>query len=368
MTGVLRPRGTIVTVTANPAVDLTYAVPRLVPGSSHRVGEPLLRAGGKGLNVARVLNQAGYRTVAVAPVGGLSGSEFRDELVASGVPHALTTTAAATRRSMAFVDREAGQTSIFNEAGRPLSDTEWGALRAALEAQLDGAGALVGSGSLPEGAPADFYPSLVRRAREQGIPSIIDTSGDALLAAADAGADLLKPNHHELLAATGATTLDDGARQLLSRGAGAVVVSCGEDGMALHRTRRPTLWASLPRVDGNPTGAGDAAVAALAVVLASSATSAAGVAATDIDADTDTDAASDQGDETLLRLATAWSAAAVLMPAAGELHASFPELVAAVTITPALTTPAPNTPALTTPEPNTPDRPTSPHAQQEPRP
>ncbi len=347
MTGVLRPHGTIVTVTANPAVDLTYAVPRLVPGSSHRVGEPLLRAGGKGLNVARVLHQAGYRTVAVAPVGGLSGSEFRDELVASGVPHALTTTAAATRRSMAFVDREAGQTSIFNEAGRSLSDTEWGALRAALEAQLDGAGALVGSGSLPEGAPADFYPSLVRRAREQGIPSIIDTSGDALLAAADAGADLLKPNHHELLAATGATTLDDGARQLLDRGAGAVVVSCGEDGMALHRTGRPTLWASLPRVDGNPTGAGDAAVAALAVVLASSATSA---ASTDIDAETD----DDQRDETLLRLATAWSAAAVLMPAAGELHASFPELVAAVT--------------LTSPEPNTPDRPTSPHAQQEPRP
>lgn len=346
MTEVLRPHGTIVTVTAHPAVDLTYAVPRLVPGSSHRVGQPLMRAGGKGLNVARVLHQAGYRTVALAPVGGLSGAEFREELAASGVPHTLTTTEAATRRSMAFVDGEAGQTSIFNETGRPLTDTEWDALSAALETQLDGAGALVGSGSLPDGAPADFYPSLVRRARKHRIPSLIDTSGDALLASADAGADLLKPNHHELLAATGATTLDDGARQLLDRGAGAVVVSCGEDGMALHRTGRPTLWASLPRVDGNPTGAGDAAVAALAVVLASVATGA-------LDA-----TASRHRDETLLRLATAWSAAAVLMPAAGELHASYPELVAAVTITS-----DPHTRAF-----GTQDRPPSPHAQQEPRP
>ncbi|MBE0009343.1 MULTISPECIES: 1-phosphofructokinase family hexose kinase [unclassified Arthrobacter] len=336
MTGDLRPHGTIITVTANPAVDLTYAVPRLIPGSSHRVRQPLLRAGGKGLNVARVLHQAGYRTVALAPVGGLSGTEFREELVASGVPHMLTPTAAATRRSMAFVDGEAGQTSIFNETGRPLTDTEWEAFSAAFEAQLDGAGALVGSGSLPDGAPVDFYPSLVRRARKHGIPSLIDTSGDALLAAADAGADLLKPNHHELLAATGATTLDDGARQLLDRGAGAVVVSCGEEGMALHRTGSPTLWASLPRVDGNPTGAGDASVAALAVVLASGATGA-----------WDT-AASRHRDETLLRLATAWSAAAVLMPAAGELHDSYPELIEAVTITQ--------------------DRPPSPHAQQEPQP
>lgn len=333
MTHVLHPQGTIVTVTANPAVDLTYAVPRLVPGSSHRVRQPLLRAGGKGLNVARVLHQAGYRTVALAPVGGLSGTEFRDELAASGVPHTLTATAAATRRSMAFVDGEGGQTSIFNETGCPLSDAEWDELSATLEAKLDGAGALVGSGSLPDGAPADFYPSLVWRARKHGVPILIDTSGDALLAAADAGADLLKPNHHELLAATGATTPDDGARQLLDRGAGAVVVSCGEDGMALYRTGSPPLWASLPRVDGNPTGAGDAAVAALAVVLASGGTDA---------------TASRHSDETLLRMATAWSAAAVLMPAAGELHISYPELIAAVTITP--------------------DRPPSPHAQQEPRP
>ena len=309
----LHPHGHILTVTANPAVDLTYSVPRLHPGASHRVPAPLLRAGGKGLNVARVVHQTGYPALAVAPVGGATGAEFSAELAAAGVPHALTEVAAATRRSMAFVDSAAGQTSIFNEAGLPLTATEWRALTALVEQNLTGAGVLVGSGSLPEGAPPDVYPALVRQAKAQGIPCIIDTSGAALLAAADAGADLLKPNHHELLEATGAATIADGARMLLERGAGTVVVSCAEAGMSLYRRGEPSLQASLPRVDGNPTGAGDAAVAAFAVVLAAGITTG----------------------ETLLRLAVAWSAAAVLMPAAGELHASYPELEVAVSLKPA---------------------------------
>ncbi|MHA7294563.1 1-phosphofructokinase family hexose kinase [Arthrobacter sp. HLT1-21] len=306
----LRVSGPILTVTANPAVDLTYGIPRLIPGTSHRVSAPLLRAGGKGVNVARVVHQTGRPAIAVAPVGGAVGAEFRAELAASGVPHALTGVAAATRRSMAFADRDAGQTSIFNETGLPLTPAEWEDLFRLVDAHLAGAGVLVGSGSLPNGAPPHFYADLVRRAKAHGIPSIIDTSGEALLAAAEAGADVVKPNHHELLAATGAPTVDGGARLLLDRGARIVVVSCGEHGMYLYRLEEPPLRATLPRFDGNPTGAGDAAVAAIAVALAAGITSA----------------------ETLLRLATAWSAAAVLMPAAGELDASYRTLEPAVTL------------------------------------
>lgn len=300
----------ILTVTANPAIDLTYAIPKLIPGASHRVPTPLLRAGGKGVNVARVVHQTGCPAVAVAPVGGASGIEFRAELAASGVSHALVDVAAATRRSMAFVDSAAGQTSIFNEAGRPLTPTEWEDLLRLVDAHLAGAGVLVGSGSLPHGAAPHFYADLVLRARVHGVPSIIDTSGEALLTAAEAGVDVVKPNHHELLDATGAPTIDAGARFLLDRGARTVLVSCGEDGMYLYRPDEVPLWATLPRFDGNPTGAGDAAVAAIAVALAAGVTSG----------------------ETMLRLATAWSAAAVLMPAAGELHVSYQSLEPAVTL------------------------------------
>lgn len=305
--------GPVVTVTANPAMDQTYVVDRLLAGESHRVLTPQCRAGGKGLNAARVVHQTGHPVLAVTHAGGSSGLEFAEDLTASGVAHTMIPVAPSTRRSMAFFDQHSGETSIFNEYGHALSAEEWDALNAAIDDNLRGAGCLVGSGSLPEGAPADFYPQLVVRAEQNGVPCIIDTSGNSLLAAAEAGADVLKPNERELLEATGASTILDGAHQLLRLGAGMIFVSRGDKGMRLYSgLENPVLQARLPqRLEGNPTGAGDAAVAAIAVVLA----------------------AGWDDPRTMLRLATAWSAAAVLMPVAGELHASYRDLEESVEIT-----------------------------------
>jgi len=302
----------IVTVTPNPAVDLSYHVAGIHPGASHRVPAPLSRAGGKGLNVARVAHQLGHPVLALAPYGGSPGAEFAAELESSGVPHALVPVAGPTRRSIALVDTVGGETSIFNEEGNPLRSSEWQALAAvvvdALSAQgEDAPGVLAASGSLPPGAPADFYPALVRLAHDAGIPAIVDTSGSGILAAAEAGADLLKPNHHELEEATGETDLAAGAWRLIDLGAKTVLVSAGADGMLAFSHATPDgYWrARLPEaLSGNPTGAGDAAVAAAATALA------AGV--------TDT--------RVILRRATAWSAAAVLMPAAGEISPRYAEL------------------------------------------
>jgi 1-phosphofructokinase family hexose kinase len=304
----------VITVTPNPAVDLSYHVAGITPGASHRVTAPLRRAGGKGLNVARVAHQLGHPVLALAPSGGTSGAEFAAELLSSGVPHRLIPVAAETRRSIALVDTVGGETSIFNEEGSALQPREWQALAAAVVDALhidnpDGqsAGVLVGSGSLPPGAPADFYPALVRLAHDAGIPAVVDTSGPGIIAAARAGADLLKPNNHELLEATGESSLDVAAERLIALGAKTVLVSAGAEGMlAFHHASPGGYWsARLPEpLSGNPTGAGDAGVAAAAVALAD------GI--TDI--------------PTILRRATAWSAAAVLMPAAGEISPLYADL------------------------------------------
>ncbi|UKA60074.1 hexose kinase [Arthrobacter sp. FW306-2-2C-D06B] len=304
----------VITVTPNPAIDLSYHVAGITPGASHRVTAPLSRAGGKGLNVARVAHQLGHPVLALAPSGGTSGAEFAAELLSSGVPHRLIPVAAETRRSIALVDTVGGETSIFNEEGSALQPREWQALAAAVVDALhidnpDGqsAGVLVGSGSLPPGAPADFYPALVRLAHDAGIPAVVDTSGPGIIAAARAGADLLKPNNHELLEATGESSLDVAAERLIALGAKTVLVSAGAEGMlAFHHASPGGYWsARLPEpLSGNPTGAGDAGVAAAAVALAD------GI--TDI--------------PTILRRATAWSAAAVLMPAAGEISPLYADL------------------------------------------
>lgn len=250
---------------------------------------------------------------ALATVGGATGGEFSLELRQSGVPHTLIPVAAATRRSIALVDEALGDTTIVNERGINPSGDEWRALFDALGETLVGAehpSVLVISGSMPPETAIDILPSLILVGRAAGARVIVDTSGPALLQAAESGASVLKPNAAELADATG---LDDpiaGARELLNRGVELVLLSLGADGM-LAVTQKETIHARLDTaLAGNPTGAGDAAVAACAVLMAE------GI----------------NDPETILRRATAWSASAVLMPLAGELSDTWPALEAALTV------------------------------------
>ncbi|MEN0022139.1 MAG: 1-phosphofructokinase family hexose kinase [Microbacterium sp.] len=287
----------ILTVTPNPALDLTWRVDRLTVGATHRADAGAARAGGKGLNVARVAHAQGASTLALTTAGGRSGIAFSAELAASGVPHRVVPVAAPTRQSVAIVDEQLGDTTIINERGVNPADTEWAALFGEVVDALPSARVLVVSGSLPPGAPESFVPLLIGTARDAGVPTIVDTSGPALLHAADAGASVLKPNAAELVEATGIADPVDGARSLIARGVELVLLSLGADGM-LAVTASEVLHARLDApLAGNPTGAGDAGVAACAVLFAE------GV----------------RDPETVLRRATAWSAAAVLMPLAGEI-------------------------------------------------
>lgn len=301
----------ILTVTPNPALDLTYRVPALLPGETHRAAPPAVRAGGKGLNVARVVAQTGGHAFVLTTAGGASGLRLADDLEASRLPAELIPVASPTRSSVAIVDEAAGETTVINETGGPLTAAEWTALRDAVERLAVPAGCVVGSGSLPPDAPDDFYAELVATAARHRLPSVIDAVGTALLLAAEAGASVLKPNRRELAETTGHDDPVAGARTLLDAGAGLVLVSLGAEGMLAVPCTGDPLRAALPTpLTGNATGAGDAAVAAVATLLA--------------------DGIDDPA--VLVRRATAWSAAAVLAPLAGELDASYPELEARLVI------------------------------------
>ena len=306
--------GRIITVTPNPALDVTYQVDGVRWGETHRVPAGTERAGGKGLNVARVAYQQGYPVLAIAPVGGPNGHQFARELASSGVPHRLVPVSAGTRRTITIVDTRSGQTSIFNEFGAALADTEWDALQAGIAREIPGAGVLVASGSLPAEADPEFFAALVRLAHSRGIPAVIDTSGPGIREAAGAGADLLKPNREELRDATGIEDPVAASRELLRLGAQRILVSAGEDGMLAFDAGAPAVFwsARLPRpLQGNPTGAGDAAVAAAAARFASG----------------------EWSIRSMLPSATAWSAAAVLMPLAGQVSPRCRELEQKVIIT-----------------------------------
>lgn len=321
----------ILTLTLNPAIDLTYTLPGLVPGSSHRVPEPLQRAGGKGVNVARVLIEQGQDALVLAPVGGPTGAQFRTDLDQSGIPHQLTEVHLPTRRTITLVTPE--HTTPLNEAGRAPAGPELDLILHTTAQALREAQVLVCSGSVPAGAPGDLIERVVALARAAGVPVIIDTSGPALLAAAAAGADVLKPNAdelaeitahlraegrtpvapdrgpareagpHQIPAVRAALAAQPAARALARRSGALVFASLGAKGMLAVPAEGPAHHAHLPHpLRGNPTGAGDAAVAAIAVALARHGTA----------------MSSDELAGTLTT-ATAWSAAAVLTPSAGSI-------------------------------------------------
>ncbi len=304
----------ILTVTPNPAIDVTYRVPSLELGESHRVDAPARRAGGKGINVARVVAQTGGHAVALATAGGRAGQVLAADLLAGGIPHELVPVAAETRTSVAIVDERGLQTTVLNEAGEPLSVEEWEHLGEAADRLAIPAQCLVASGSLPKRAPEGFFATLVAVARDRGIPSIIDTTGPALVLAARAGANVLKPNRRELAETTGESDPLAGAAQLIGLGAGLVLVSLGERGMLALSASDPSrpLHAQLDQsLRGNATGAGDAAVAAVATCLLEG----------------------EHDPRTILARATAWSAAAVLAPLAGELHPDYAAFEHRLTVT-----------------------------------
>lgn len=266
----------LIVVTPNPAVDVTYRVDALRPGETHRVQEVSRRPGGKGLNVARVLHQLDQPVHALQPLGGPEGTWFAEALEALGLPHTAVETRARTRSTVAVVDG-LSHPSLFNEPGEPLAPETWERLASGIMTTAGLDGFVILSGSLPPDSDPGQITRLVAAARRSGARVLVDSSGPALVAAAQAGVEVLKPNEEELLAATGADSLAAGARQLLEAGAGAIVVSRGAEGILVFEESTdsegsddavPFTQPAVPGVSGNPTGAGDAAAAGLTLALA----------------------------------------------------------------------------------------------------
>jgi len=254
----------ILTVTLNTALDITYRVPALKPHASHRVSEVTERPGGKGLNVARVLAALGHEVTVTGFTGGATGRVIQDRLTATpGVVDALLPVSGATRRTIAVVDEQTGDTTQLNEPGPAITSAEWSAFQEAYEDLLAPAAAVALCGSLPPGVPVGAYAGLVRTARAAGVPVLLDTSGEPLRRGVAARPDLIKPNADELAELTGSHEPLRATQDALRRGARAVVASLGTGGLLAAAPEG--RWRATPpaRFHGNPTGAGDSAVAGL---------------------------------------------------------------------------------------------------------
>ncbi|MFJ2016786.1 1-phosphofructokinase family hexose kinase [Streptomyces nodosus] len=302
----------ILTVTLNTALDITYRVRTLRPHGSHRVSEVAERPGGKGLNVARVLAALGHEVTATGFAGGGTGRLLREQLARThGVVDALLPVGGATRRTVAVVDGTTGDTTQLNEPGPVITPAEWSAFLEAYENKVRSSAAVALCGSLPPGVPVGAYAQLVRTARAAGVPVLLDTSGEPLRRGVAARPDMVKPNADELAELTGSHEPLGATRDARRRGAHTVITSLGAQG--LLAVNAEGHWRAAPphRLRGNPTGAGDSAVAGLLSGLV-------------------------DGLPWPARLAraVALSTATVLAPAAGEFdRRAYEELLGRVTVT-----------------------------------
>jgi 1-phosphofructokinase len=278
----------IVTLTANPSLDRTVALPSpLLRGEVQRAISVSQESGGKGVNVSRALVASGLETVAVLPGGDsdpvLAG--LRD----SGVPFAALAIHEPLRTNVALTEPD-GVTTKINEPGPVLSEEQQEALIGLLLERSRGASWVVLAGSLPPGVPVDFYATVTRRLRSthagngtpQSTPRIaVDSSGAPLAAALSGGAsgmpDLLKPNAEELAelaAAAGfatASTADEleadpeaaaaAAAAVVRSGVGAVLATLGSKGAVLVTSDGAWLATHPPVKAVSTVGAGDSSLA-----------------------------------------------------------------------------------------------------------
>ncbi len=187
----------ILTVTMNPSIDISYPLDVLQLDTVNRVAEVSKTAGGKGLNVTRVLSEIKDPVAATGLLGGRTGQFILDHL-GEGIEERFFEIAGDTRNCIAIL-HEGKQTEIL-EKGPTISEKEGQGFLQHYRHLIDQVEVVAISGSLPAGLPVDYYASLVKIAREAGKSVVLDCSGASLEAAiqADVKPTVIKPNNEEL--------------------------------------------------------------------------------------------------------------------------------------------------------------------------
>ncbi len=262
----------IITVTFNPAIDKSTSVPVLIPEKKLKCALPVYEPGGGGINVARAIKKLGGEATAVYLAGGYSGKTFTQLLTDELVDSIVTETIDNTRENIVVLETASNQQYRFGMPGPIISEQEWQDCLNSIE-NIKDVGYIVASGSLPPGVPTDIFARIALIARKKNARLIVDTSGEALEQAVQAGVYLIKPNLGELSLLLGKEELnievvEDAARKVIDKGnCEVVVVSMGPAG-AMLVTKELALQIMPPAVKRKSTvGAGDSMVAGIALSL-----------------------------------------------------------------------------------------------------
>jgi len=264
----------ILTITLNPSVDIAYQLDTFHLDTVNRVEKVQKTAGGKGLNVTRVLKQVGENVVATGFIGGEIGSYVKKQLTRNDIKNSFVEIGNETRNCIAVL-HDGQQTEIL-EQGPTIQEHEALNFIEHLEIILNNVEVVVISGSLPKGLASNYYVEIVELCKQCDVAVVLDCSGEALKKVLESQQKptVIKPNTEELSQLIGKNITDDiqELKSVLSgqlfQGIEWIVVSLGAKG-AFAKHNDKFYRVKIPKINVvNPVGSGDSTVAGIAASLA----------------------------------------------------------------------------------------------------
>lgn len=263
----------IVTLTLNPALDKSTYIDKLQPEKKLRCEEPNYEPGGGGINVSRAIKILGGESLAIYAAGGPAGNKIKELLDDEKIDQDFIQIKNPTRENLMVTENLTGNQFRFGMPGSEIAKDELQKCLDRLNELPEDVEYLVASGSLPPGAPDDFYGKIAKIAQEKNIKCVIDTSGKALVEAAKSGVCLMKPNLGELSELAEKEEIsgmeqEEIARKIIDEGkASILIVSLGARG-AMVATKDNIQYVVPPTVKQKSTvGAGDSMVGGLILSL-----------------------------------------------------------------------------------------------------
>ena len=263
----------ILCVSANPGMDRRLRMKSLVAGSINRASSAEGFAGGKAAHVAMAAHALLAKSVWIAFLGGAIGEECVTQMESLGVRAVSMPSSAPTRVNLEIIDDSGQITEILEPGGAPAAGEAQEFLqrcRREIE-NAGGIGLLAISGRLPSGVGADLYVSLIEAARANGLPSFIDSSGEALRLSVEAKPQFVKVNRQEAEDLIGkavqtAPEAVSAAQEIIRRGAAGVAITLGSEGLIWVEANDGPVWkAKPPQLQVvSAVGSGDATLAGFA--------------------------------------------------------------------------------------------------------
>ncbi|WP_423215682.1 1-phosphofructokinase [Streptococcus equinus] len=252
----------IYTVTLNPSIDFIVRLDNLVLDSVNRMSSDDKFAGGKGINVSRILQRLDIDNTATGFIGGFTGRFVADSLVAEGIKTDFVEVSEDTRINVKI---KAGEETEINGAGPKISDEKLEELKAIL-AGLSSDDTVVFAGSAPSSLGNQVYNTLIPIAKKAGAEVVCDFEGQTLLDSLNYQPLLVKPNNHELadifgVELNGLADIEKYAREILAKGAKNVIISMAGDGALLVTPEAAYFAKPIKGTVKNSVGAGDSMVA-----------------------------------------------------------------------------------------------------------